>query len=49
MLLDTVNQNIKQAVKKFWDMKNKDYVKTQKQINELIGCLNEHQSEIENT
>jgi hypothetical protein len=28
--------------------KNKEYKKTQKQINELIGALNEHQSETEN-
>jgi hypothetical protein len=28
--------------------KNKEYEKTQKQINELIGALNGHQSETEN-
>jgi hypothetical protein len=27
----------------------KEYEKTQKQINELIGALNKHQSETENT
>jgi predicted nucleic acid-binding Zn-ribbon protein len=48
MLLDMVNQNIKEALKKFQDNKTKEY-KTQKQINELTGALNKHQSETENT
>jgi hypothetical protein len=49
MLLDLVNQNVQEALKKFQDNKNKEYEKTQKQINELIGTLNKHQSETENT
>jgi hypothetical protein len=49
MLLDMVNQNIQEALKIFQDTKNKEYKKTQKQINELIGALNKHQSETENT
>jgi paraquat-inducible protein B len=49
MLLDMVNQNVQEALKKFQDTKNKDYEKTQTQINELIGTLNKHQSETENT
>jgi uncharacterized protein involved in exopolysaccharide biosynthesis len=49
MLLDKVNQNIQEALKKFQDNKNKEYEKTQKQIYELIGALNKYQSEIENT
>jgi hypothetical protein len=49
MLLDMVNQNIQEALKKFQDNKNKEYEKTQKQINELIGAINKHQSETENT
>jgi hypothetical protein len=49
LLLDMVNQNIKKALKKFQDNKNKEYEKTQKQIDELIGALNKHQSETENT
>jgi uncharacterized protein involved in exopolysaccharide biosynthesis len=48
MLLDVANQNIQEALKKFQDTKNKEYEKTQKQINELIGALNKHQSEAEN-
>jgi molecular chaperone GrpE (heat shock protein) len=49
MILDMVNQNIQEALKKFQDTKNQEYEKTQKQINEHIGALNKHQSEIENT
>jgi uncharacterized protein involved in exopolysaccharide biosynthesis len=48
MLLDMVNQNIQETLKKFQDTKNKEYEKTQKQINELIGALNKYQSETEN-
>jgi hypothetical protein len=33
MILDTVNQNIQEALKKFQDTKNKEYEKTQKQKN----------------
>jgi molecular chaperone GrpE (heat shock protein) len=44
-----VNQNIQGALKKFQDTKNKVHKKTQKQISKLIGALNKHQSEIENT
>jgi hypothetical protein len=39
MLLDMDNQNVQEALKKFQDTKNKEYKKTQKQINELIGIL----------
>jgi uncharacterized protein Yka (UPF0111/DUF47 family) len=49
MLLGMVNQNIQEVLKKFQDTNNKEYEKTQKQINELIGALNKYQSEIENT
>jgi hypothetical protein len=48
ILLEMVNQNVQEALKKFQDNKNKEY-KTQKQINELIGALHKHQSETENT
>jgi DNA-binding protein YbaB len=40
MLQDMVNQNVQEAIKKVQDNKNKEYEKTQKQINELIGALN---------
>jgi hypothetical protein len=46
---DMVNQNVQDVLKKFQEAKNKEYEKTQKQINELIGALNKHQSETENT
>jgi paraquat-inducible protein B len=44
-----VNQNIQEALKKFQDNKNKEYDKTQKQINQLIGSLNKPQTETENS
>jgi polyhydroxyalkanoate synthesis regulator phasin len=47
-ILDMANQNVQDALKKFQDNKNKEYEKTQKQINELLGALNKHQSETEN-
>jgi hypothetical protein len=34
-ILDVVNQNVQNALKKFQDIKNKEHEKTQKQINEL--------------
>jgi predicted sugar kinase len=49
MLPNIVNQNVQEALKKFRDIKNKEYKKTQKQINELIEVLNKKQSETENT
>jgi hypothetical protein len=49
MLLDMVNQNVQEALKKFQDNKNKQYEKTQKHINEITGALNKNQNETENT
>jgi uncharacterized protein Yka (UPF0111/DUF47 family) len=49
VLLDIAKQNIREALKKFQDNKNKECEKTQEQINELIGALNKHQSETEIT
>jgi hypothetical protein len=48
-ILDKVNQNVQEALKKFQDNKNKEYENTQKQISELIVFLNKYQSEPENT
>jgi hypothetical protein len=42
MLLDMVKQNVQEALKKFQNIKNKKYEKTQQQIIELIGALNKH-------
>jgi polyhydroxyalkanoate synthesis regulator phasin len=44
-----VKQNVQDVLKKFQDNKNKECEKTQKQINEIIGALNKHQTETENT
>jgi chromosome segregation ATPase len=49
MLLDKVNQNAQEALKKFQDNKNKECKKTQKQISELIEALNTYQSKTEYT
>jgi hypothetical protein len=48
-ILDMVNQNVQDVAKKFQDTQNKEYEKTQKQINELRVALNKHQSETEST
>jgi paraquat-inducible protein B len=47
MLLDKVNKNVQEAL--LSRHKNKEYKKTQKQINELKGALNKYQSDKENT
>jgi hypothetical protein len=39
MLLDVVKQNVQETLKEFQYTKNKEYEKTKKQINELIGAL----------
>jgi hypothetical protein len=44
-----VNQNVQEALKKFQDNKIKEYEKTQKQINEIIGTINKYQTETEIT
>jgi hypothetical protein len=49
MLLDMVNQNVQEAHKKFQEDKNKEYEKTQKQINEIIEALNKNQTETNTT
>jgi seryl-tRNA synthetase len=48
LFLDRVNQNVQEAFKKFKTTKIKN-MRTQKQINELIGNQNKHQTEIKNT
>jgi adenosyl cobinamide kinase/adenosyl cobinamide phosphate guanylyltransferase len=45
MLLDMVNQNVHEALKKFQDNKTQEYEKTQKQINEIIEALNKHKTD----
>jgi tRNA A37 threonylcarbamoyltransferase TsaD len=48
-ILDMVSQKVQDALKKFQDNENKEHEKTQKQINELRGALNKHQSKTEDT
>jgi molecular chaperone DnaK (HSP70) len=48
-VLDMVNQNVQEALKKFQDTKIKEHEKTQKQINELREAFNKHQSETKDT
>jgi hypothetical protein len=49
MLLDMVNKNVQEALKKFQEDKNKEYEKQSKQTNEIIGAQNKNQNETENT
>jgi hypothetical protein len=49
MLQDMLNQNVQEALKKFQEDKNKEYEKTQKQINEIIEAQNKCQTETETT
>jgi cell division protein FtsX len=44
-ILDMVNQNVEDTLKKFEDIKNKEHENTQKQIKELRKDFNKHQSE----
>jgi hypothetical protein len=48
-ILDVVNQNVHDALKKLQYTKNKEHEKIQKQINELRDDLNKHQSETKGT
>jgi hypothetical protein len=47
MLLDMVNQNIQEALKKFQDTKNKEYEKTE--TNKWTHRSPKHQSKTDNT
>jgi uncharacterized tellurite resistance protein B-like protein len=48
-ILDMVNQNIQNELKKFQDTKSKEYKITEKQIKELREDLNKYQSETKDT
>jgi hypothetical protein len=48
-ILDMVNQNVQDTLKKFQDTKNKYHEKTQKQINEIREDFNKHQSNTKDT
>jgi predicted nucleic acid-binding Zn-ribbon protein len=47
-ILDMVNQNVQETLKKFQDNKNTEFEKTQEQIKETIEALYKHQSETKN-
>jgi hypothetical protein len=49
MILDIVNQNVQETLKKFQDNKNRKFQKAQEQIKETIEAMYEHQSETKNT
>jgi vacuolar-type H+-ATPase subunit I/STV1 len=49
IILDMVNQNVQEKLKKFQDKKNEEFEKAQEQIKETIEALYKHQSEKKNT
>jgi hypothetical protein len=49
MILDMVNQNVQETLKKFQDNKNREFEKAQGQVKETIEPLYKHQSETKNT
>jgi hypothetical protein len=48
-ILNMVNQNVQDSLKKFQDTKNKEPEKTHKQIKELREDFNKHQTETKET
>jgi DNA repair exonuclease SbcCD ATPase subunit len=48
MILDMVNQNVQETLKKFQDNKNRELEKAKEEIKETIQALYKHQSETEN-
>jgi hypothetical protein len=48
MILDRVNQNVQETLKKFQDNKNREFEKAQDEIKETIEALYKHQSETKN-
>jgi uncharacterized phage infection (PIP) family protein YhgE len=48
-ILNVLNQNVQDALKKFQDTKSKEQEKMQKQIVELRDDLNKHQSKTTDT
>jgi chromosome segregation ATPase len=49
MIVDMVNQNVQETLKKFHDNKNREFKKAQEQIKETIEALYKQQSETTNT
>jgi hypothetical protein len=48
MILDMVNQNVQETLKKFHDNKNREFEKAQEKIKETTEALYKHQSETKN-
>jgi gas vesicle protein len=48
MILDMVNQNVQETLKKFQDNRNRECEKAQEEIKETIEALYKHQSETKN-
>jgi hypothetical protein len=48
MILDMVNQNVQETIKKFQDKKNRQFEKAKEEIQETTETLYKHQSETEN-
>jgi hypothetical protein len=48
MMLDMVNQNVQETLKKFQDNKNREFEKAKEETKETIEALFKHQSETEN-
>jgi NAD(P)H-dependent FMN reductase len=48
MILDTVNQNVQDTLKKFQDNKNREFEKEKEEIKETTEALYKHQSETKN-
>jgi NAD(P)H-dependent FMN reductase len=49
MMLDMINHNVQETLKKFQQNKNKEFEKAQEEIKETIEALYKHQSERKNT
>jgi hypothetical protein len=49
MILDMVNQNVQETLKKFQNNKNREFEKAQEEIKETIEALCQYQSETKNT
>jgi hypothetical protein len=45
MILDSINQNVLETLKKFQDNKNREFEKEKEEIKETIEALYKHQSE----
>jgi hypothetical protein len=45
MILDRVNQNVQETLRKFQDIKNREFEKAQEEIKETTEALYKHQSE----